>query len=240
MVPGTYAAILSKPLAAGNACFLCSIFRLEKASKLTCIAVLKSCPMSPQPCEFAAMIAFTGREIHNQCITLCMARIMNEFYTLFSITPFSWGSIATGLVCGFIIGLERQLRGKPVGIRTSCLIVLGTYIYVASSIALHDVNSDPTRIIGQVVTGVGFLGAGVMMTRDGTVLGVTSAATIWVLAALGICIAVVGNFIAIKLAIVVLGILWGVELLEHTTNKLTRGVHAQIETWKQRNNQNRP
>jgi len=165
---------------------------------------------------------------------------MPDLVTLLSIDPFTWPSIATGLTCGFIIGLERQLRGKPVGIRTSCLIVIGTYIFVASSISLNDINSDPTRIIGQVVTGVGFLGAGVMMTRDGTVMGVTSAATIWVLAALGVCIAVISNLTAIKLAIVVLGILWGVELLEHTTNKLTRGVHSRYETWKQRTSQKQP
>ena len=163
---------------------------------------------------------------------------MQQLSTLMSIPPFDWASIGTSLICGLIIGLERQLRGKPVGIRTSCLIVMGTYIFVASSLALHASSADPTRIIGQVVTGVGFLGAGVMMTRDGTVLGVTSAATIWILAALGVCIAVVSKLTAIKLAFVVLGILWGVEILEHTTNRLTQGVHAHLESWKKRNNQN--
>ncbi len=160
----------------------------------------------------------------------------NEFWSL---APFDWASVGTALLCGFIIGLERQLRGKPVGIRTSTLIVLGTYIFVGTSMSLPTANVDATRIIGQVVTGVGFLGAGVMMTRDGAVFGVTSAAAIWVLAALGVCIAIAGKLVAIKLALVVLAILWGVELLESTTNKLTRGVHVHLETWKQRNNQDR-
>jgi putative Mg2+ transporter-C (MgtC) family protein len=154
------------------------------------------------------------------------------FAYLVNIDPFHWGSIGTAILCGFIIGLERQLRGKPVGIRTSALIVTGTYLFVATSLALGDGVVDPSRIIGQVVTGVGFLGAGVMMTRDGTVLGVTSAATIWVLAALGVCIATIGNLTAIKLALVVLGILYGVELLEHTSHRLTRGVHAHYIYWR--------
>ncbi len=159
---------------------------------------------------------------------------MNQDYFVYlvNIDPFHWSSLGTAILCGFIIGLERQLRGKPVGIRTSALIVMGTYLFVAASLGLDKGVVDPTRIIGQVVTGVGFLGAGVMMTRDGTVLGVTSAATIWVLAALGVCIGVVGNLTAIKLALVVLGILYGVELLEHTSSKLTRGVHAHYIYWR--------
>ena len=159
---------------------------------------------------------------------------MNNLAELFSIAPLEWPAIGTAILCGFIIGLERQLRGKPVGIRTSALIVLGTYLFVAVAIGLHTSNVDPTRIIGQVVTGVGFLGAGVMMTRDGMVQGVTSAATIWVLAALGVCIASIGSFIAIKMAVVVLGILYGVQMLEQTSNKLTRGVHAHIVSWRNR------
>lgn len=159
---------------------------------------------------------------------------MNQDYFVYlvNIAPFNWSSIGTSILCGFIIGLERQLRGKPVGIRTSALIVLGTYLFVAASLGLGDDVVDPSRIVGQVVTGVGFLGAGVMMTRDGTVLGVTSAATIWVLAALGVCIAVVANATAIKLALVVLGILYGVELLEHTSSRLTHGVHAHYIFWR--------
>lgn len=164
---------------------------------------------------------------------------MDTISAWFAIDPFTWASLGTAILCGFIIGLERQLRGKPVGIRTSSLIVLGTYLFVATSRTFIEGEFDPTRIIGQVVTGVGFLGAGVMMTRDGVVLGVTSAATIWVLAALGVCVAVVGNLPAIKLAVVVLAILYGVELLENTSNKLTRGVHAHYSNWRGRSNGDR-
>ena len=77
---------------------------------------------------------------------------------IFAIDPFTWPSIGTSILCGSLVGLERQLRGKPVGIRTSSLIVLGTYIFLTISMALHSETADPTRIIGQIVTGIGFLG----------------------------------------------------------------------------------
>ncbi|MFQ3231482.1 MgtC/SapB family protein [Reinekea sp.] len=154
------------------------------------------------------------------------------FEEIVSITPYSWTSILSAIVCGLIIGLERQLRGKPVGIRTSSLIVLGTYIFIASSMAVATSVSDPSRIIGQVVTGVGFLGAGVMMAKGGMVVGVTSAAAIWSLAALGVCIAAVDSFIAIKLSIVVVGILYGVDLLEDYSSNFTRGAHRKLKKWR--------
>src|SRR5690606_27939055 len=119
------------------------------------------------------------------------------------IEPFDWYSVGVALLCGFIVGLERQLRGKPVGIRTSALIVLGTYIFITTANLVQTEATDPSRIIGQVITGIGFLGAGVMLARDGVVLGVTSAATIWTLAAIGVCIAAGHEATGIKLSLVV-------------------------------------
>ena len=105
---------------------------------------------------------------------------------LLDIAPYDWASIGTAVFCGGIIGLERQLRGKPVGIRTAALITLGTYLFLATSFMLEGKIVDPSRVIGQVITGIGFLGAGVMLARDGIVVGVTSAASIWVLASIGV------------------------------------------------------
>jgi putative Mg2+ transporter-C (MgtC) family protein len=150
---------------------------------------------------------------------------------LFSIAPFNWQEIGTSLACGGIIGLERQLRGKPVGIRTSALIVLGTYIFIAASMLVSTTVTDPSRIIGQVITGIGFLGAGVMLARDGMVWGVTSAATIWTLAAIGVCIAIGYDIIAIKLSIVVVFVLVGVDTMEDYSQALTRGVHKKYQDW---------
>ncbi|GIU19440.1 MgtC/SapB family protein [Shewanella colwelliana] len=152
--------------------------------------------------------------------------------TLFTIAPFTWESLGCAIACGIIIGLERQLRGKPVGIRTSSLIVLGTYIFITASMSVATSMSDPSRIIGQVVTGIGFLGAGVMLAKEGVVVGVTSAAAIWSLAAIGVCIAVIDPWIAIKLSLIVVSILYGVDLLEEYSSAFTRGVHTKYRNWR--------
>lgn len=156
---------------------------------------------------------------------------MNEF-NIFSITPFDWKAIFTALLTGSIIGLERQLRGKPVGIRTSIIITLGTYIFVVSAFSINNESSDPSRVIGQVITGIGFLGAGVMLARDGLVSGVTSAATIWILASIGVSIAIGYNMTSIKLAVVVVLVLVGVEALEGYFQALTKGVHSKFKNWR--------
>ncbi|CCQ10072.1 MgtC/SapB transporter [Pseudoalteromonas luteoviolacea B = ATCC 29581] len=163
-----------------------------------------------------------------------------NFSDFLSIAPLSWASITAAILCGSIIGLERQLRGKPVGIRTSSLIVLGTYVFVAMAMAVTNEQVDASRIIGQIVTGIGFLGAGVMLARDGVVVGVTSAAAIWMLAAIGICIPIAGEWAAIKLSLVVVAILYGVDLLEETFTSLTRGVHMRYSDWREKRYGNKP
>lgn len=167
---------------------------------------------------------------------------MVSFDMLLDVAPFDWASIGTSLLCGSIIGMERQLRGKPVGIRTSSLITLGTYIFIAASLFASShisgpekVVTDPSRIIGQVITGIGFLGAGVMLARDGFVLGVTSAATIWALASIGVVIAIGYNLVAIKLSLVVIAVLVGVDLLEDYSQAFTRGVHKKYRDWRGKN-----
>ncbi|MEJ6592015.1 MAG: MgtC/SapB family protein [SAR86 cluster bacterium] len=153
---------------------------------------------------------------------------------IFTVAPFSWSELGAAILCGLIVGLERQLRGKPVGIRTSALIVLGTYLFIALSMHLTSAVTDPSRIIGQVVTGVGFLGAGVMLAKDGIVVGVTSAATIWALAAVGVCIPIVGEMVAIKLSVLIVMILYGVDVLEDYSAIFTRGVHSRFSDWRQK------
>ena len=151
---------------------------------------------------------------------------------LFSIHPFDWHAIGAGLLSGVFIGLERQLRGKPVGIRTSVLIILGTYVFVHTAQVISVETTDTARIIGQVITGIGFLGAGVMLSRDGIVMGVTSAATIWALAAIGICIGIGHYLTAIKLSLIVVTVLLGVDLMEEYFQSLTMGVHQKFSNWK--------
>ena len=84
-------------------------------------------------------------------------------YELLDIAPYSWSAIGSAAFCGALIGMERQLRGKPVGIRTSVLIILGTYLFLATAFMLHGDVIDHSRVVGQIITGIGFLGAGVML-----------------------------------------------------------------------------
>jgi putative Mg2+ transporter-C (MgtC) family protein len=136
-----------------------------------------------------------------------------------------WGRVGMALLCGGIVGLERQLRGKPAGIRTSSLICFGTAMFVHMSQGLG-ASADPTRVLGQVVTGIGFLGAGVIMTRNGLLTGVTSAAVVWMLAAVGSAIGLGRYGAALAMATVSVAILVGVERLEHAFGALRRGVHG--------------
>lgn len=150
---------------------------------------------------------------------------------LVDIYPYTWHSIGTAIFCGAIIGFERQLRGKPVGIRTASLITVGTYLFLATAFLIEGDNVDPSRVIGQVITGIGFLGAGVMLAKDGAVVGVTSAATIWILAAIGTAIASQYLLASIKLAILVVVVLYGVEFLEKHVKSLGSGVHSQVKRY---------
>ena len=140
-----------------------------------------------------------------------------------------WMTVGVAVLCGGIVGLERQVRGKPAGVRTSILVCLGTSVFIHLGSSISGAGSDPTRVLGQLVTGVGFLGAGVMFSREGVVSGVTTAAVIWVLAAIGAAIGL-GRFAgAIALSGATVAILVGVELLESSVKWLTRGVHKREE-----------
>lgn len=76
------------------------------------------------------------------------------------IAPLGWENILVCLVCGTLVGLERQLRGKPVGIRTSSLIVLGTYCFLAIGAAVSPQGADQARVLGQLTPGSAFSGPG--------------------------------------------------------------------------------
>jgi putative Mg2+ transporter-C (MgtC) family protein len=92
--------------------------------------------------------------------------------------------LAAGLTVGALIGLERQWRQRGAGLRTNALVATGACLFVLLSVAMDD-DTSPTRIAAQVVSGVGFLGAGVIL-RDGVnVRGINTAATLWCSAAVG-------------------------------------------------------
>lgn len=148
--------------------------------------------------------------------------------SIISILPLEWGGVGSALLAGAIIGLERQLMGKAVGIRTSALICLATYLFIAMSASVANSVTDPSRIIGQVVTGVGFLGAGVIIARDGVVLGVTSAAVIWVLAAIGVMVGTGHYLLGILMALLTVAVLVGLDYLENGFKSLQKSVDEAV------------
>ena len=115
-----------------------------------------------------------------------------EFSWFVSVLPMILLRSGTAIVCGGIIGIERERRGKAAGFRTNTLICFGSAIYVFASdllfVRMGITNTDPTRIAAQIVTGIGFLGAGTIIQSRGAVTGLTTAATIWVVAGIGVLI----------------------------------------------------
>lgn len=121
---------------------------------------------------------------------------------------------------GGAIGLEREINGKPAGLRTTLLICIGSALFTELSISTAyfanvgnegagtDFRADPARIAANIVTGVGFLGGGSILHAGSSVSGLTTAATIWVVAAIGMAVGA-GAFVpAIGSTVLVLFILW--------------------------------
>ena len=107
------------------------------------------------------------------------------------------------LLCGIFVGGERQRREKPAGLRTLALVCLGSAIFTMASFAFTTTTGDSGRVAAQIVTGIGFLGAGVILHGQRIVSGVTTAAVIWVAAAIGM---VVGSgYVIAGLALSLLG-----------------------------------
>jgi putative Mg2+ transporter-C (MgtC) family protein len=122
---------------------------------------------------------------------------------------------AVAVLCGGLIGIERELKKKPAGFRTNILICLGSSYFMMISTLIGGTgpgrSGDPGRIAAQVVTGIGFLGAGAIIQSRGHIAGLTTAALIWVVAAVGLFIgagftvlALLGTFL-IFLTLTVLG-----------------------------------
>lgn len=103
--------------------------------------------------------------------------------------------VVVALFLGALVGLEREWRNKPAGLRTYALVCEGSALFMIGSILLYDEvlanggsNADPSRIASTVVQGIGFLAAGVIFTAGSKVHGLTTAAGIWVTAALGLLV----------------------------------------------------
>jgi putative Mg2+ transporter-C (MgtC) family protein len=106
------------------------------------------------------------------------------------------------VVLGALVGYERERAGKPAGIRTHGMVCLGAALFAVVSIYGFGGVGDPARVAAQIVTGIGFLGAGAILHQRGNVQGLTTAASLWVAAAIGLAVGV--GMVAMSLATAVL------------------------------------
>lgn len=93
--------------------------------------------------------------------------------------------LSVALMAGLLIGFERQWQHKSAGLRTNTLVAVGSALFVLLSISITKNGGDVTRIIGQVVTGIGFLCAGIIFKEGLSVHGLTTASTVWCCSAIG-------------------------------------------------------
>lgn len=109
--------------------------------------------------------------------------------------------IITATLCGAVVGFDRELKNKVAGIKTYILICVGTTLFTQISFFISGDRHDPTRIISQIITGIGFLGAGMIFKGEQRVHGLTTAAFVWIVAALGVLIGCGGELVAIALTV---------------------------------------
>jgi putative Mg2+ transporter-C (MgtC) family protein len=98
--------------------------------------------------------------------------------------------LVVAVVLGGIIGYEREQAAKPAGVRTHGMVCLGAALFTVISLYGFGETGDPARVAAQIVSGIGFLGAGLILRQRGNVLGLTTAASLWVTAAIGVAIGV--------------------------------------------------
>jgi putative Mg2+ transporter-C (MgtC) family protein len=124
------------------------------------------------------------------------------------------------VLVGGLIGAEREFRSKSAGFRTMILICLGSWIFTTLSMTISHSTDD--RIASNIVTGIGFLGAGVIFKADNRINGITTAATIWTAAALGMAIADGAYILVAFSTVLVLAVLWLLTRLERVIDRVNQ------------------
>jgi len=125
--------------------------------------------------------------------------------------------LAAAIVLGGLIGLERQIHKKPAGLRTNMTICLAAAVFTMLSGNLG--GDGESRVIQGIITGVGFLGAGALIHTQGNIYGLTTAATIWLVTAVGIACGMGRYETAALTAVLTLIILWGLSPLDKRLKK---------------------
>lgn len=139
-----------------------------------------------------------------------------------------WLQVVLATLLGGAIGLERELSGKPAGLRTNILICVGATLFTVLSFKLSLGRGDPARVAAQILPGVGFIGAGTILHARGSITGLTSAATIWVVAAIGMALGSGAYTDAIGTTVLVMLILWGLGNIEKMIARKSTYTHLVI------------
>ncbi len=120
-------------------------------------------------------------------------------YTFVFLCLYYLPKVLVATLCGSIIGLERELKHRSAGLKTNVLICVGSTLFVSTGILVFE--SDADRIVSQIITGVGFLGAGAIFKDRNKVKGLTTAAFIWVCSAIGIIVGCSGYGVGVVLSL---------------------------------------
>lgn len=139
-------------------------------------------------------------------------------------------------VCGGAIGMEREIAGKPAGLRTNILICVGAALFTHLSVLIAEIGftpdgrpyGDTTRIAAQIVSGIGFLGAGAILHAHGAVVGLTTAASIWVVAAVGAAIGAGAYVEGVGTSVLIVLVLVGLRPVEHRLLLRRRKINATV------------
>lgn len=136
------------------------------------------------------------------------------------------------MLCGGAIGMERELSRKPAGLRTNVLICVGAafLMIISRHISISKVTADPARLAAQIVSGIGFLGGGVILRSRGSITGLTTAATIFVVAAIGIGIGEGLYGIGIMVTVLIIFVLVLLRRVERSVLHRRRLYHFSFET----------
>src|SRR5262245_47538111 len=144
------------------------------------------------------------------------------------------GKLLLATLLGGAVGIERELSNKPAGLRTNILICVGAALFTQLSIDIAQIGftpdgrpyGDTTRIAAQIVSGIGFLGAGAILHAEGAIVGLTSAATVWVVAAIGAAVGAGAYIDALGGTALIVLVLVGMRPLEQRLMRMRRRVRA--------------
>jgi putative Mg2+ transporter-C (MgtC) family protein len=143
-----------------------------------------------------------------------MRWLLDDWWRLLPGPEAAIGLTLVAIVCGAIVGAERERREKPAGLRTLVLVCLGSAVFTMSSFFFTTTTGDSGRVAAQIVTGIGFLGGGVILREAAGVTGTTTAASIWITAAMGMVVGGGWAGAALGLAVTIRATLSALHLVE--------------------------